>query len=58
MYVEGLLEHVRLGQVRKAIKFQELDPPSLLFMSYFQNSEKKPAENGGNENVSGDEITN
>jgi hypothetical protein len=37
--MRGMLQQVRLGQVRKAVKSSIIRPP-LLFMSNFQNSEK------------------
>ena len=38
--MSGMLQQVRLGQVRKARKSSIIRPPPLLSMSIFQNSEK------------------
>jgi hypothetical protein len=45
--MSGMLQQVRLGQVRKARKSSIIrPPPPLLSMSIFQNSEKKSSDKG------------
>jgi hypothetical protein len=43
--MSGILQLVRLGQIRKARKSSIIQPP-LLSMSIFQNSEKKLSDKG------------